>query len=107
MSLCRRKALQLSGLGIVTLGGCTFGFGGTSDEVDVSAAAVTFFLLTNGGVIAAADVTGGALVKSVVGVLGVAGFASVATCWLTLPSASSLGRATSAPGRLTSDIRWS
>jgi hypothetical protein len=36
MSLCRRKALQLSGLGIATLGGCTFGFGGTSDEIDVT-----------------------------------------------------------------------
>ena len=36
MSLYRRKALRLSGLGIATLGGCTFGFGGTSDEVDVT-----------------------------------------------------------------------
>jgi len=36
MSLYRRKALQLSGLGIATLGGCTFGFGGTSSEVDVT-----------------------------------------------------------------------
>ena len=36
MSPCRRKALQLSGLGIAILGGCMFGFGGTSDEIDVT-----------------------------------------------------------------------
>jgi hypothetical protein len=36
MPLCRRKALQLSGLGITILSGCTFGFGGTSDEINVT-----------------------------------------------------------------------
>jgi hypothetical protein len=48
-------------------------------------AAVTFFLLANGGGIAAADVTGGSIVESVVGVVGFAGFAFLSTCWLTLP----------------------
>jgi hypothetical protein len=36
MPLCRRKALQLFGLGITILSGCTFGFGGTSDEINVT-----------------------------------------------------------------------